>query len=123
MHDPDSMLEADAHPQPGNASAPPAKRERRAGRFITHNLRCSLGKVLDISRDGMRVSARHVPRGTCQVMIENRNAPITVHAEVVWHRRTGLFSRTFGMRFVNVSPEIVTQLAHLARASSQRPSV
>lgn len=107
----------------GDTAAAGTLTERRAGRFATIDLNCSVGKVLDLSRSGMRVQARTMPSGRFPVEIQFRNETVNVMAEVVWFRRAGMFSKHYGLQFIDVSRELVTRLALIAQATSRRSSI
>lgn len=124
---PCTMSYADAHPDAAPTAAAdqgqPQTCTRRAGRFTTTGLTCSLGKVLDLSRDGMRIQARRVPAGIVTVELTDRNIVMYLNAEVIWSKRVGLFKHEFGVRFLDLPREAVTQLALIAQARSRTPSV
>ena len=96
---------------------------RKAGRFSTSDLTCSVGKVIDLCRDGMRVLARSTPTGEFGVQIEDRNTTVYVNAEVVWSKRAGLFRKEFGLRFVDVPSDVVAKIAMIAQARSRKSSL
>ena len=97
--------------------------DRRAGRFSTTDLTCSIGKVINLCRDGMRVQARSVPTGVFAIAITDRNTTVHVNAEVVWTKRAGLFKKELGIRFINVPSDVVSKLALIAQARSRQASV
>ena len=71
-------------------------------------LQCSLGRVLDISATGMRVSCRRVPKEKwIKILLNTTVDPLPVRARVAWTKRMGFRKHEVGLHFVEPSPEIV----------------
>ncbi|MEM8834939.1 MAG: PilZ domain-containing protein [Planctomycetota bacterium] len=82
---------------------------------------CGLGRVLDVSSDGMRVFARGI-----QVREEGETFDLTVHAplghfavpaRIAWTRSLGPRRIEYGIEFVDLPSEARAQLNLLARGS------
>jgi hypothetical protein len=101
----------------------PPPQDRRAGRLSTTGLTCSVGKVINISRDGMLVQARTAPQGIISVEITDRNTTLYVTAEVVWTKRVGLFKKQMGLRFIDVPSDVASKLTRIAQARSRQSYV
>ena len=90
--------------------------ERRAhGRRRVMSLYCNLGKVLDLSRGGIRVESKRPVQGECEVIINSiEKSPVTLRAEVAWSKRTGLFKHQTGLHFIDVDAETARRLAMIS---------
>jgi len=81
--------------------------ERRSHiRIPQAELHCSLGRVQDISRGGIRVSCRRSPSGAVAFQINTTVDPLLMQAEVVWSKRLGFRKHEIGMRFIEPSVEL-----------------
>ena len=75
--------------------------ERRSHiRIPQAELHCSLGRVQDLSRMGLRVSCRRMPKDAVAFELNTTVDPLAVQAEVVWSKRLGFRKHEVGMRFV-----------------------
>jgi hypothetical protein len=93
---------------------------RRCGRVRVEMITCCLGDVLDLSATGMRVRSKgRVPQEgqTLGVRIEGMIKPIDVRATVVWARKSGWRKMELGLRFEDVTQEIRSELAAIARTA------
>ncbi|MCP3904393.1 MAG: PilZ domain-containing protein [Planctomycetes bacterium] len=86
---------------------------RRFGRVPLEAVQSDLGKVLELSANGMRVKARKLPKGTFTVRIYGLGMELEVKGHVVWQRRSGVMSRIAGVEFLEVSPTVSRQLTTL----------
>ncbi len=66
-------------------------------------VRCSRGRVIDISRTGMRLRTnRPFPEGTRRtITLKLHNDTAKVTAECVWLIQTSRFTKTLGLAFIN----------------------
>lgn len=109
----------------------PAQQEntRRHGRVICQDITCSVGKILDLSASGMRVRTRHkLPEGAVfMVVLHGLEQPLRVPCRVTWSKRSGFFSREFGIVFHETDGTTRSALTRLARAAAHneifRPSI
>lgn len=94
---------------------------RRSTRVELDAVSCELGRVLDVSAEGMRVFARGV-----QVREEGETFDLTVHAplghfsvpaRVAWTRSLGPQRVEYGIEFVDLPATSRAQLNLLARGS------
>ncbi|MEX2218999.1 MAG: PilZ domain-containing protein [Phycisphaerales bacterium] len=100
--------------------------ERRGGRLTTRGLRCSLGRVVDLSSSGLRViHSGFSPRGegARTITIYADIGPIRVQARIVRRTRTGLFRQELGLEFVNLDPAMRQQLLAVFRSAMKNTSV
>ena len=91
---------------------------RRAGRISqdSRQLTTDAGSIRDISSAGMRISTRHRIAGTKAFTITARGfRPIQLQGDVIWCKRTGLFSFEAGIRFSQVSEKARRQLCNMAQ--------
>lgn len=113
----------------GQGALLPPRRHRRGSdkrfdsRLLVSTLRCSLGRILDISGGGMRVRG-FARRGLRQwaivsVRIQGLATPIEVEVEVAWVRPCGPFRREMGLAFTGLTPEAKVALRPLFRTASQ----
>lgn len=74
---------------------------RRAPRSVVGGpLHCSLGRIIDLSADGARISASRLPaEDVVAIEIADEHVCLRCAARVVWHRRSGFFRYEFGVRF------------------------
>jgi len=92
---------------------------RRHGRIRCEILQCGLGEVMDISASGMRVrhcGRRIVKEGkVLNLLLKalDRTLPVTV--KVVWVKRQGFMRYSFGVEFVDMTPEQAASIASFAR--------
>ncbi len=86
---------------------------RSAVRFKLGQLKCNLGRVLDLSSGGVRLLCRRKLRGRHELTLFDRDGGVRVEAEVRWSRRLGLWKHEIGLQFFNVSSDIAVQLTTL----------
>ncbi len=87
---------------------------RSAGRVNTRQLKCNLGRVLDLSSGGVRLLTRRKLRGWQKIELFDSYGGVRVEAEVRWSKRHGLWKHEIGLQFLNVPPDIAVQLTTLA---------
>ena len=76
-------------------------------RIAQTELHCSLGRVMDISSTGMRVTCRRVPKEKwVSVDLNTTVDPVPVQVEVVWARRLGFRKYEVGLQFMEPSSEL-----------------
>ncbi len=87
---------------------------RRAGRINIGELKCNLGRVLDLSSGGVRLLSRRKLRGQHEITPFDSDGGVRIEAEVTWSKRHGLWKHEIGLRFLDVPSDIAAQLATLA---------
>lgn len=106
-----------------------ANNARRHGRVVCQDTTCSVGKILDLSASGMRVRTRHkLPEGAVFIVVlHGLEQPLRVPCRVTWSKRSGLFSREFGIVFHETDGTTRSALTRLARSAAHneviRPSI
>jgi hypothetical protein len=93
---------------------------RAIGRRAARSLRCDLGKVLDLSADGMRVETRTVPRGPQRIELYALDKSLQVRGRVAWTRSLGGFRHEVGIAFTSVSRRKARELDALAKRDHGR---
>ncbi len=88
----------------------PGPERRRAVRFKLGELKCNLGRVLDLSSGGVRLLCWRKLTGRRELTLFDRDGGVRVQAEVRWTRRRGLLKHEMGLQFVNVPPDIAAKL-------------
>ena len=86
---------------------------RSAGRVHAGQLKCNLGRVLDLSSGGVRLLSRRKLRGWHEITLADRDGGVRIEAEVRWSRRHGLWKHEIGLQFLNVPSDIAVQLTTL----------
>ncbi len=86
---------------------------RSAVRFKLGQLKCNLGRVLDLSSGGVRLLCRRKLRGRHELTLFDRDGGVRVEAEVRWSRRLGLWKHEVGLQFLNVPSDIAAKLKRL----------
>lgn len=90
---------------------------RRHARIPQRSLESSLGKVIDLSRSGMRVQGTRRLRGTLEVVIFNTSGPhIRIRARVAWTKRIGFRRHQSGLEFIDLPSSVAAELARIATA-------
>jgi hypothetical protein len=91
---------------------------RRTGRIRVRNIRCTLGDVVDISPNGLRVAVRGAApsRGLkLRMRVQGPNQAFEVDAQVVWVAQVGGRAVHIGVCFENASSEVRSELLAMAR--------
>lgn len=91
--------------------------ERRvAGRFPVDQVRCDQGRILDLSRTGLRLerlgrlpSGRAVP-----VMISDGETVVAVMCEVRWERKLGFMKWSYGLQFHGLTEADMRSITRIA---------
>ncbi len=87
---------------------------RKTGRLKEGwTLSCSLGRVRDLSAGGMRLVSRRRLRGKLELDLWDINRGVRVRAEVVWTKRLGFRRHEVGLKFRDLSPDLVRDLTAL----------
>lgn len=97
----------------------PGEDRRHKGRVRQETLRCSLGKVLDLSATGLRVElTQKLPKQLrdkpFDIEIRGICGGVTLKAEVAWLKRKGLRKAEAGVRFLELTPEHTMKLTELS---------
>ena len=87
---------------------------RSAGRVHAGQLKCNLGRVLDLSSGGVRLLSRRKLRGWHVLTLFDRDGDVHIDVEVRWSKRRGLWKHEIGLQFLNVPSDIAVQLTTLA---------
>jgi hypothetical protein len=88
---------------------------RRHARIPQRSLESSLGRVIDLSRSGMRVQGTRRLRGTLDVVIYNNHGPhVKIQARVAWTKRIGFFKHMSGLEFIDLPSSVASELARIA---------
>ena len=96
-------------------------RKRKANRFSTDLLTCSLGAIVDLSGGGIRLRGEGKPGVTkgqvLPVTLQSPQSRLTMRGRVSWVKVRGIRSKQFevGIEFTDVRPELVEALKCLAR--------
>jgi len=104
--------------------------QRRTRRLPQEMLYSNLGRILDLSRGGLRVriDGKRMPNGIVPLDILAEGGPLRVQAEVVW-TKVDKRVRDAGLRFVNLSPDAANRITaicmqHRCRTTmTERPGV
>ncbi len=86
---------------------------RSAVRVDVRQLKCNLGRVLDLSSGGARLLSRRKLRGWHVIRLFDTDGDVHIDVEVRWSRRLGLFKHEIGLEFLNVASDIAVQLTRL----------
>ena len=99
-------------------TAPDPNQKRRTGRIAPEGVKCDLGKVLDLSAGGLRISGRGPKPGdegdTILLSLDWGLDAMVFEGKIVRLERRGLFSWTAGISFEKVTP---AQKQALSKAS------
>lgn len=108
------------HPGP-SATQPPASCRRRFGRVRVGNVRCTLGRVIDISAGGLRVLNRSMTPvkadSVIPVQVEALEEWVQASVRVAWVRPAGVFRQEMGLEIIDIEDEARQALIELARKS------
>lgn len=85
-------------------------------RLPQEGLHSNLGRVLDLSLDGMRIVSARVPPEDEPVEVELRDpdGEVCLKARVVWSRRVGFRRHEIGMRFLDMTRELAAKLTRVS---------
>lgn len=98
----------------------PASNRRKRGRVKCSHLSCSLGRVLDLSATGMRISGSGfgpAKDSTVSAEIIGPEEKVQVQAKVIWLRRK-LFRFQAGLEFTGLSSSARRAISEIARMTS-----
>ena len=87
---------------------------RRAGRVNVGQLKCNLGRVLDLSSGGVRLLSRHKLRGAHEIQLFDNDDGVRIKATVTWSKRQGMWKHEIGLEFLNVPSDVAAKLTALA---------
>lgn len=78
-------------------------------------MRCSLGKVLDLSLGGARILARRRVKGAIAIVrLSDEQGGFETEARVAWQKRLGFLRHEIGLRFPPLDDAARTVLQRLA---------
>ncbi len=96
-------------------SEQPFNDRRKSGRLRSEGtLRCNLGRVLDLSRGGVRVLSSRRLTGERVAELSTIDDGLKVPANVVWCERVGFGQHITGLEFPTATPELAHQLTAFA---------
>ena len=101
-----------------------ARDRRSSPRFAMQSLRCNLGRVLDLGRDGMRIESTRPLSGQHMVTIPTNEGRFEALADAAWSRRVGFRRYEVGLDFVTLGDEAAWLLLRIwtcCRARNDRP--
>jgi len=88
------------------------KENRQRGRFKSHNLASSLGRILDLSSGGVRIFSPRPLKGELNLTIYGHNdRRVRVAVCVAWQKRLGFREYVIGLAFVRLTPELIKDIA------------
>lgn len=104
--------------RPGRLDSTEGSR-RQAGRVFCEIVHSNIGRVLDVSRGGMRIEIDHKlplePGMKMDIQIAFKDESIQAPVVVSWVKRKGLFKRELGVEFRDLTPDLQEVLNHVAR--------
>ncbi|MDY7109039.1 MAG: PilZ domain-containing protein [Planctomycetota bacterium] len=85
-------------------------------RLPQEGLHSNLGRVLDLSLDGMRIVSVRVPPEDepVDVVLRDPDGRVKLKARVVWSRRVGFRRHEIGLRFLEVTRELASELTRVS---------
>ena len=82
-------------------------------------VKCELGDVVDLSRSGMRISAKGKPpirlRQTAMATLKFNGRQVKVQVQARWIKRRGLRRHHIGLMFLNVSDSVANVIESVAK--------
>lgn len=101
-----------------------ARDNRRAEvRFNPKDLECDLGKLIDISAGGLRLTTKRKLKGTITLRLWNDVSGLVLQAAVVWSKKIHMRKHESGLEFINLSPDTMRELALIVATVSASTSV
>ena len=92
-----------------------AAEKRRFGRVrLAGRVECSLGRIVDLSRGGLRVVSKQRFEGEGTVTIKANGRELLIPTRVVWCRKAGFRRYELGLEFTRVTEEVARMLEALA---------
>lgn len=107
-------------------TAPAAAQRRRHGRVKTDEVPSTLGRVIDLSASGMRVSAGRKGPGVGAILdvgIQGVDGPFLIRAKVIRVIRRGLMGSEIGLEFDSPAENVRAELSQLARQAVAAPTM
>lgn len=96
------------------------KNRRVAGRVALQHIECSLGSVQDLSSTGMKLMCKAKPPieagDVFSMVLIGLDSPVPVTCRAVWIRKSGWRAYQAGVTFMDMTPELRTAIAQLARS-------
>ena len=89
--------------------------ERRAhGRIDQPSLESDHGRVIDLSRGGMRIEASRRFKGFRTVILDSEEGLLPIACRVAWNRKLGFRRFETGFEFIHPDQTLMTALARIA---------
>jgi hypothetical protein len=119
MDDPEFVDVHDLAPRDCNFTVPlpeEATERRRAGRFPVDRVQSDQGRILDLSRTGLRMHRRGrlSSNRPVRLWLSDGEATVQVEADVRWEQKVGFMKWAYGLEFRDVSEETSRTLARIA---------
>ncbi len=92
-------------------------------RLAQEELERSVGPVQDLSVTGMRVMCVRVPTEQFEANLDDPEGSVAVKGEVAWSRRVSIRKHEVGVRFLDVTPELVRALSRVSFNHRMRRSM
>lgn len=78
-------------------------------------LRCNLGKICDLSREGIRIRCKRIPTSSLlDLHLTDGREKLTLNAEVVWVNKLGFRKYEIGLHFRDLEPRELQIIAQFA---------
>lgn len=94
--------------------------QRKFGRLRIEALPCNLGRVLDLSAGGVRISTSRKLPETVELSLGDTQHRLVVTGNVAWQKRVGWKSHEAGISFGELSAEQRAALVKLMHCSARR---
>ena len=95
------------------------KNDRRHGRVRCESVKCSLGRVLDLSVSGLRVMSNKPikdPEDSRTVVLDIFDEPVEISVSVIWQYKVGFRKHLIGFEFDGIVDDTRRKLTDLARS-------
>ena len=101
-----------------------AANRRGSGRLVTEFLETPFGKVVDLSCSGLRVEGKGRLKlkvgDELFVLLRSIDDEVRVKAEVAWCRQNSMFRFAVGFHFLDLDPNTIQHLTHIAQNSVKK---
>lgn len=87
---------------------------RKSGRLNQETVACNLGSVINLSAGGMGLLSRRRLNGTLSIELWDTHRGLRLRGKVAWCRRIGFRKHEVGVKFLNITPDIASDLSAIA---------
>ncbi len=87
---------------------------RKSGRLNQETVACNLGSVINLSGGGLRLLSRRRLNGILNVELWDTHRGLRLRGKVAWCRRIGFRKHEVGVKFLNITPDIASDLSAIA---------